>query len=396
MTCWKNVGDVDFDKLIKYDRNTDRLVKWPIIFSKSGSVCVPMNYAPRTLSKVYQHEYLPDNYLKFREGQFEFLTSVLVKERTTTIVQAWNLCPGFGKSVVALYGVKFYNIPTLIIVHSVELFKQWNREIVKYELESLATVCMVKKVPTLENRSKFLMVIMDEVHVHMTDARLRNLFYFQPEIFIGLTATLYRYDEHDVRLYFLFGKNIFKTGIQPKQDICVFQVSTGFHPTFKQTALGRLDWNSVLKECAESEERNKFIIDLVYKIIDGDANSKMVLLCKRIDQVNNIFNILVQDKKFDAQIKTCVGTQILDTSNVKILVATYPKIGLGVSLDTFNVLVLCTDIVNYSNQYFSRVIRNQGFGVNIYDLVDVGSIFNKHWLTRLDEYKKINAIVKKM
>ena len=204
---------------------------------------------------------------------------------------------GWGKTYVGCNIIAKANLPTLIMVHTKLLFKQWQEELQKqlpgipigtigdgeFNLQEV-TVGIYKsiynKLPSLNN--KFSMVMVDEAHLcpaELFSAALNNI---NCKIKIAITATPKRKDGKHVVLndYFTPFK-IYAEDLSKKDNPLVELVNTDipFHVLDPKR-----DWSRQLNKLTERHE----YINLISKIATQDiANGRCpLILSDRVTKVN--------------------------------------------------------------------------------------------------------------
>ena len=119
----------------------------------------------------------------------------------------------------------------------------------------------------------------------------------------------------------------------------------------------------------------------------------ILILCKRIQQIMDIYNLLSEAKENVAVFKESATS--FDT-NCRILVSSYQKVGTGFSFDKLDMLILGTDTEEYFLQYLGRVFRRLDCTPVILDIVDDHPVLQKHFRTRQKIYKECGGkVIKK-
>lgn len=134
---------------------------------------------------------------------------------------------GAGKTVIGIKAISALNVPTLVVVPTLELVKQWQRELEKafqVEIGTYSGEAHVLKPVTVatydtaylraeELGNRFLFLIFDEVH-HLPSPGYTNI----AEMFVapyrlGLTATYEREDGRHNELERLVGGKVYEIGV---------------------------------------------------------------------------------------------------------------------------------------------------------------------------------------
>ncbi len=302
---------------------------------------------------------------------------------------------GFGKTILAIYIMTQLRMKTFIIVNRIVLMQQWYASIKSF---SDARVCILEagiefdsdefdvfiinivNVPKLDTCLFDIgTLILDEAHLILSNKMCNNLLYFTPRYTIGLTATPYRTDGSN-KLFELFlgSEKIFKPLLRTH---IVYKILTGFKPVI-QTRAGKVNWDSVLSQQAESIERNELIVNLV----SARPDKVFMILCKRVSQIKLLRDLF---RARNIEVEAVYGTERIDVSNQerRVLIGTVQKLGVGFDDKRINSLILACDLQEYFIQYLGRVFRDPNVEPEIFDLVDDEFILKKHWKARADVYE---------
>ena len=250
------------------------------------------------------------------------------------------------------------------------VFKKWNKDIKQWKLKPLG---IYKSIGT---------VIVDEAHVACASEMVKSLFFFEPRVLIGLTATPHRKDGLDRILDLYFGKERIVRISQSKFHVYIFK--TFFYPDNVKNAQGKKDWSKVISSITENTTRNNKIT----KIIDFFPNEHIIILTKRIKHCEDLFHML-QENNISVT-KMCGNDNIYD-KKARVLISTFSKLGVGFDDTRFNMLILACD-VEQVEQYAGR-LRPGGRDRIIIDMLDEDSNCKKHLRTRKKWYQSRNGIV---
>ena len=379
------------------------VVSWPLKKSGNGTFNLPLgivcntpelnNISPPFISPLtaFGREALSDSTcgpsFVLRPEQEIFLKKVLVSKPERPFSQAWDLNPGFGKTITCIAAILFYNIDTIIVVHRACLLKQWQVELALHTSHSKLAI----KVVMLSQLSKCNvngLLIIDEAHACMTKNGIEIFTNIEPKIMIGLSGSFFRYDANQPYLKWLYGEPITLPEDAQElvkesttREITLRVVETNISPTVV-VKNGRLDWNCVLTSLSENEERNLIISDLVNFYHD----KKILILVKRVEHGKLLHN-LISDSV------TCFGSDSVTQAMLesRVLISSSMKIGTGMSLNRLNCIILATDVVNYTIQYVSRILREKTQDALIIDIVDKNFTLAKHFAARKVVYEKLNV-----
>lgn len=248
------------------------------------------------------------------------------------------------------------------------LFKEWNKKEKTWKMKPLG---IYKHIG---------MVIVDEAHVACASEMVKSLFFFEPRILIGLTATPHRKDGLDKVLDVYFGK---ERVVRISQSIFyVYPFKTFFQPTCIKNAQGRKDWSKVIDSIAEDETRNGKIVELV----DMFKNETIMILTKLTKHVSVLVSML---KNKGVSVTKMCGTDKTYNSTARVLISTFSKLGVGFDDVRFNCLILASD-VEQVEQYAGR-LREGSRDRIIIDMVDEDSNCKAHYSKRRKWYESRNG-----
>jgi len=322
--------------------------------------------------------------------------------------------PGFGKTITSIEMVCRINVKTMILVKQTVILNQWikafscvaphlkvqkisgntamNPDADVYILNPIlmkpGSGSLLRGQLSLCNTVEFL--ILDEMHLIMTEMLLKSLYNIQPKYLLGLSATPRRPQNDPFKnvIKWFFGPNIVERKLFHPHTVHI--VKTNYTPeTLKYTPQG-LDWNHVLNEQANSLERNCIIVSNVLK----HKERIWLILVKRVSHAENLTNLF---KERDIETETLVGTKTTFNKKCKILIGTTSKIGVGFDHAPINALCIAADVVEYFEQFLGRCMRvesSQEISQPIvFDFDDDFNILHKHCLHRISEYKKYGGII---
>lgn len=204
----------------KIDPNTNSLVSYGINYRKITEYLKANNieYEDHVLDLLPLGQ-LPKVKLKLRDYQNEAIVS-WSKEKMGSIV----LPTGAGKTVIGLKIIENINSPTLIVVPTLDLIKQWTQILLKNFNIEIGNIgggidnIQAVTVSTYDSAyikseligNQFLLIIFDEVH-HLPAPSYRLIAEtFVAPYRLGLTATIEREDRLDADFPYLIGKTIFQ------------------------------------------------------------------------------------------------------------------------------------------------------------------------------------------
>lgn len=324
-----------------------------------------------------------------------------------------SACPGFGKTITSISIICHLRVKTVLLTKQRVVVSQWLKSVKEFapdlkvqEIKSRAEPDESSNVyiinPIVLKTDKFFFkkefedvafVIVDEFHQVLSPVLIQSLFKFQPKYFMGLSATPYRYDEYNKTINWFFGKNFVENGftatktIQPLKPFTVYIGETDFTPVISRTAYGKPDWNKLLNDQAESFSRNTLIVNLVSKL----NNRVWLILVKRISHAETLQKMFA---KVNVSAETFTGKKKTFDRNIKVLIGTTGKVGVGFDHPPINALFLAADVKNYLFQYLGRCMRTQQKKPIVIDLKDKCKMLEKHLKDREKMYKSLHAEIK--
>lgn len=324
--------------------------------------------------------------VKIQNEALEFLN------RQGTILLAMH--PGAGKTITSLSISSKIGLKTLVLVNRIILMDQWVKSIqnfftddvkvqvlqTKDELDDTADFYIMNAI-NVEKRNidDFVNIgtlIVDECHLMITTVFIRALGYVYPRYLIGLSATPMRYDGLDVLLDLYFGYDRITRNLYHRHT--VYKVNTGIRIIGEQDDKGMLIWNSILNEQMTHEGRNDFI----KRLCEFFESRNILILCKRIHQVETLYNLL----KPTVKCTTLKGNENEFDEEARVLIASVAKAGVGFSHDILDMLILACDLDAYYLQILGRVFRRPDTVPIVIDIVDNHPVLKRHFKSRSSIY----------
>lgn len=383
-------------RLYFYDENQDGLI-------------IPRGYAAQAYQICQGHgekiniqderQLLPEINFSFNGNLRPFQTDA-VKDMLMYQQGVLSSPTGAGKTVMALNIIAERSQPTLIIVHTKELLHQWvdragqflgidvdDIGVIgngKFTLGDRITIGMVqtlcKRVDDVKGR--FGHVVVDEAHRCPSKTFTDVVGSLDAWFIMGLTATPYRRDGLGRVIYLYLGDRrheVNKGCLVDQGHLCKAQVF--WHNTAFDTCLNASEnYSRVLSELTQDRKRNR----LICKDVAGETCQGIKLvLSDRKNHCQELHDILKAEHGLDAVVLTgglspkdrADVTEQINSSTVKILIATGQLIGEGYDLPALETLFLATPI-KFSGrliQYIGRVLRqSHGKGkATIHDYADI-------------------------
>ena len=150
---------------------------------------------------------------------------------------------------------------------------------------------------------------------------------------------------------------------------------------------GKVNWGAVLKAQSDNEERN----DLIIKIIQKFNDRNFLVLCKRVEQAQYLFNKL---KDLGEYTDNLIGAKQDFDRECRILVGIHQKVGTGFDWAKADALLLATSLKSYFIQSLGRVFRRRDTTPIVFDLVDNNFILLKHFKSRSEVYDSVGGKIK--
>lgn len=316
-----------------------------------------------------------------------------------------NARVGFGKTFTALSIASKLKEKTLVVVHTVALRNQWEKEVVKtlgikpgvigsgkYDIDSPIVIAniqsLVKYIPQI-NR-EFGLVILDEMH-HVsspTFSKVIDAMFCRYKI--GLSGTLERKDQKHIVFKDYFGSKIYKpekeNTMTPKVD--VIHAGIGF------SDYSSAPWADKVTALKESYLYRELIVALADKY--ASEGHTVVIVSERVEFLKHCSeassfpsDLLIGAIKEDAREK------VIDRvykGEVKQLWGTQSLVSEGLSINPLSCIILATPLNNIPllEQLIGRIIREHP-GKPTPVIVDIrleGNTVSRQFNNRLGHYMK--------
>jgi superfamily II DNA or RNA helicase len=262
---------------------------------------------------------------------------------------------GSGKTVVALDVAVSLAEPTLILVHSNELRKQWIREIedkLGIPADEIGIIqqdkCVIKPITIglLQTQARrdysdevynsFGLVVVDEVHKISTEYFNDVLPNFNAKYRIGLSATPTRKDGSDIVLYAHLGQP------RVRATTTVMPIKVHVDRYYTKRKLWGTDFKQRLSCLSRDSDRNDRIIFWINKLYEADR--QVVVVSHSVAHIENLIRMtkdagvpecaigqftatkLIYDRNYDWKVigkRQSKDTELAEAMGKQIIFATY-------------------------------------------------------------------------
>ena len=347
-----------------------------------------------------------DDYYGFEiDGNRRFVLGDFTVTHNT--IMALNICSVLQKK-------------TLILVHKEFLMNQWIERISdfvpsarvgkiqgpKFDIEDKDIV--IGMIQTIYNRSyspkafdSFGLTIIDEVHRIGSEEFSKTLFKISTAYMLGISATVERKDGLTNILYMFIGPKIYE---EERKESSVVEVRAIFyeHPDEEYSTeefdfRGKIKYSTMVSKISDFPPRQRFIVTLLEDLVQENPSKQIMVLSHKRDLLDYLDDSVT--KKGFASCGQYVGgmkqSALQITEGKQIVLATYAMAAEALDIKTLNTLVMVspkTDII----QSVGRILRTEGAGKIIVDIVDSHEVFQNQWKRRKTFYRKSSYCIKKI
>jgi superfamily II DNA or RNA helicase len=336
-----------------------------------------------------------------------------------------NAPTAFGKTVTAAAMIEKRRVSTLILVHRVELLKQWRERLATFLRlpdDSIGTIGGGKQKPTgkidiavmqslirkgevASRVADYGQIIVDECH-HLSAVSFESIMKrAKARYVLGLTATPFRRDGQHPIIFMQCGP-VRHTAIQPPNapdmlEVWPRRIESGI------TSSPDVGIQEVFKQLVGNAVRNS---RLVQDVVDLYAEGrKLIVLTGRTQHVEElrtvlsgvIGNLYVLHGRLAKKERKSVleGLEALPGNAPRVLLATGKLLGEGFDHAPLDTLVLAMPISwkGTLQQYAGRLHREHALktDVRIYDYVDHGHLaLERMWGRRQRGYRAMGYVIK--
>lgn len=338
---------------------------------------------------------------KLREYQ-EDVVKKAITQLNKTRCTFLSMATGKGKTLTSIYISSLLKVKVCVLLFRVNLFEQWAESIRKTlpdaKIQILDSVCKIDKdcnyylinplTVLKRSREDFLdigLLIADEAHALCSEKLSKSFLHFTPQWCIGLSATPERSDDLHKILDLHYGKERIHVPLWVEHDY--YRFNTELVPPAKVNVRGDTDWNSVLEFQATNVQRNEWIV----KICSLFPERNILILCKRKNQTLSLRDMLLEKQE---SVDYITGTKKTYDKDVRILVTTYSKSGVGFDHPKLDMMIIASDVEEMFDQYFGRCVRREDSSPIFIDLVDKNKSLERHFSTRKQYSKSVGGTLK--
>ena len=407
---------------------------------KKHKYTLPRFWAEKNLGSPSKYEFIHQtSNMKFKDDVKLYAFQHHVLDRALPKIKNGggliSIACGGGKTIMSLYIACQLGLKTLVIVHDTELEKQWKERIEyctnatvgsirqkKIDVEGkdivIGSIQSISKKDYGDLFSQFGFVIYDEAHHVSSKWFSRSLLKTCCKHSLALTATPTRKDGLICVMYWFLGECAYQQDIakNPLVDVKRIIYSTDDKERFIQKERwlrtsensGSLfpDPNSMTINLCKISERNKFLVDILVKIITVNPNRKILILSwliEHLDEMKQLLDIclekLVEDKIIEHnQITTCKfhgGATKEERKFAKdhgdIIFGTFNMAKEGLDIPRLNTVLFCTtqtDVRQAAGRITRSIPKEGSIRPMIIDFTDDLQVMRNHSKKRSIFYKK--------
>jgi len=324
-----------------------------------------------------------------------------------------ELHTGAGKTVCGLRIISKIKRKTLIIVHKEFLLRQWVERIEQFlptakvgriqgsiiDIEGKDIVIGMLQSLSMKNYdiklfSDFGLTIVDEVHHISSEVFSRALFKIVTRYTLGLSATLTRKDGLTKVIKMFLGDVVFSKKRKGENKVLVKAIEyISGDGEFDNEVLnwrGQVNYTSMIKKLCEYNRRSEFLLHVLEDTIKkGNVEDQIMILGHNKNLLRYLHDAIKH--RNIATVGYYVGgmkeQDLKISEGKKVIIGTYAMAEEGLDIKTLTTLLMATPKVNV-NQAVGRILRKKDHEAVVIDIVDVHSIFQRHWTKRLSFYKK--------
>jgi superfamily II DNA or RNA helicase len=309
---------------------------------------------------------------------------------------------------------------TLILVHKEFLMNQWIERIrdfvpsarvgkiqaSTFDIDNKDIVIgMIQTMYKAEYPSNtfnsFGLTIIDEVHRIGSEEFSKTLFKISTPYMLGISATVDRKDGLTDILYMFIGPKIYHEERKESSTVEVralmYDHQHESYCTEEFDFRGKIKYSTMVSKISGFPPRQRFLVKILEDLVKENDEKQIMVLSHKRDLLDYLEKS-IKEKGF----ATCgqyVGgmkqSLLVESESKHIVLATYAMAAEALDIKTLNTLVMVspkTDII----QSVGRILRTEGAGKIIVDVVDSHDVFQNQWRKRKTFYRKSQYIIKQV
>jgi superfamily II DNA or RNA helicase len=390
------------DKYLQYERQGKQYManpSWAICHLykiKKGRGTFPFGllYIVKAIMKKYasqtnntykiEYEYIPKQITEWKDTElrdYQKDAIIALNNSGNGIISAPT---GSGKSRIIIEYIKQKNVPTLIIIPTLDLMSQWEKQRIGVDYD----VMTYQSIKDYEKLSKYKLIIFDECHIVGADTIYRTAMNTKDSELCGCSATPTRSDGNEMKVFAALGRIVYNISRKELIDRGILNNAIVYYykiPYVKNVEDRYMDYNSLYtKQIINNEYRNNLIIKIA---LEEYNNHRKILIL--VDQVKH-YDLLKEKIPIGIKVYSVNGLmkkkerkklmeQILGEKVCIVLATTV--FDLGVNIPDMDTVILGNAGKSYIRitQRIGRILRN-------YNGKDIGKIIdfedNPKWLAR--------------
>jgi superfamily II DNA or RNA helicase len=329
-------------------------------------------------------------------------------------------------TVMSLKIISVLSKKTLILVHKEFLMNQWIERIQeflptarvgiiqgpKFEVDNKDIVIgmiqsIYDKVYPMNTFSSFGLTIIDEVHRIGSEEFSKTLTKIVTPYMLGISATVDRKDGLTKVLHMFIGEKLCSLQRENKDPVQVRAIEyKHFDEEYNKVEYDFRDnvkYSTMISKVSDFVPRSLFLVKVIRDLFMEDDEKQIMVLSHTRALLTFLYDSFTQPLAAgSSSVKTptigyYVGgmkeVDLKETETKQIVLATYAMAAEALDIKSLNTLVMVTpktDII----QSVGRILRTQGDGKIVVDIVDTHEVFQNQWKKRRAYYKKCNYLIR--
>ena len=379
-------------------------------FVRTGLVTMPvgrLDLIPSNYEIVDKRMTIPTKFPEFQFDLRESQQAVYNEVEDNCIINAWV---SWGKTFTALAIAAKLKQKTLVVVHTLALRTQWEKEVEKvfgikagvigsgkFNIDSPIVIgnvqSLYRKIPDIINQ--FGTVILDEMHHVSSPTFARVIDKSLARYKIGLSGTIQRKDGKHVVFRDYFGQKIFTP---PKENYMTPSINV-IHSEIRFMDGANIPWARKINQLAWNEEYRHTVAMIASAY--AAKGHKVLVVSDRVDLLKKCAE-LSGDKALviTGEIPHTERPKMMKRIDIDkdILYGTQSIFSEGISLNSLSCLLLATPVNNdpLLTQLIGRVIREEEDKKDpvVIDINLVGKTARRQAKNRLGYYMKQGYVIK--